>query len=78
MAYGEEYASEVDVARITNAGFPVTVINNVVVVRIIEKFSDVIDGFERFSRRRAELKRLFRPDLFWLKEEPRTVFDGDK
>ncbi|MFC4291334.1 hypothetical protein ACFOWX_02780 [Sphingorhabdus arenilitoris] len=70
MAYGEGYAGEVDAARIRAAGFPVDELDGVTVVRVTDKLNDVVDDFERFSARRAELKTLFRPDLFWIKEEP--------
>lgn len=70
MAYGAGYAGQVDAARIRAAGFAVDELNGVIVVRITDKLSDVVDDFERFSRRRAELKALFRPDLFWIREEP--------
>lgn len=70
MAYGESYATEVDAARIKSAGFPVDEGDGVTIVRVTDKLSDVVDDFDHFSRRRAELKALFRPDLFWIKEEP--------
>jgi hypothetical protein len=70
MAYGKAYESEVDVARIRAAGFSVEQQDGVSVVRVTENLSDVVDDFEQFSRRRAELKSLFRPDLFWITEEP--------
>lgn len=70
MAYGKEYTAEVDAARIKAAGFLVDERDGVTVVRVTEKLNDVVDDFERFSRRRAELKALFRPDLFWIKDEP--------
>ncbi len=70
MAYGESYAAEVDVARIKSAGFPVDEVDGVTIVRVTDKLSDVVDDFDYFSRRRAELKAMFRPDLFWIKEEP--------
>lgn len=60
----------VDAARIRAAGFAVEELEDVIVVRVTDGLSDVVDDFERFSRRRAELKALFRPDLFWIREEP--------
>lgn len=73
MAYGEGYAHEVDVERVRAHRFPIEVRDGVVIVRVTEQLSDVIDDFPRFSRRRAELKSLFRPDLFWIKDEPKPV-----
>jgi hypothetical protein len=70
MAYGESYAAEVDAARISAAGFLVDEVDGVTIVRVTDKLSNVVDDFDYFSRRRAELKALFRPDLFWIKEEP--------
>lgn len=69
MAYGERYADEVDVDRVRAHGFHVEVRDSLVIVRVTEQLSDVIDDFPRFSRRRAELKTLFRPDFFWIKDE---------
>lgn len=69
MAYGEGYAEEVDVARIKAAGFPVDEFGGVVIVRVTESLSDLQDNFSYFSRRRNELKAMFRPDLFWIKGE---------
>jgi hypothetical protein len=70
MAYGKDYAAEVDVARIRAAGFAVDERDGVTIVRVTDSLNDVVDDFECFSRRRAELKALFRPDLFWIKQEP--------
>ena len=64
MAYGTTYAAEVDVARIREGGFPVDEFDGVTIVRVTDKLSDVVDDFEYFSRRRAQLKSLFRPGLF--------------
>lgn len=70
MAYGKGHVHEVDVERVKAASFPVVEIDGVVVVRVTESLADVVNDFDRFSRRRAELKTLFRPDLFWITEEP--------
>ena len=70
MAYGREYASEVDADRISAAGFPVDYVGDVVIVRITKNLSDVVYDFEHFATKRAELKQLFRPDLFWVEDEP--------
>lgn len=70
MAYGAKYKDEVDVNRIRSAGFSVDELNGAVVVRVTEKLSDVINDFAEFSRRRALLKSMFRPDFFWIKDEP--------
>jgi len=70
MAYGGDYAKEVDVARIKAAGFPVFECHGAMIVQVTENLSDVVDKFAHFSRRRAELKAMFRPELFWIKDEP--------
>jgi hypothetical protein len=67
MAYGPEYAAEVDVSRIANAGFPVSSIGGAQVVQVTDKLADVVDDYAYFSRRRAQLKSMFRSDLFWIK-----------
>lgn len=69
MAYGPGYAAEVDTARIRARGFPVDEIDGVSIIRVTDKLSDVVEDFEYFSRRRVELKSLFRPSLFWITEE---------
>jgi hypothetical protein len=70
MAYGEEYASEVNVDAIRTAGFPVDQIENAVIVRVTESLADVVNDFPLISKKRSELRRLFRHDLFWMKDEP--------
>lgn len=70
MAYGSAYVPEVDVASIRAAGFSVDQHNGTTVVRVTERLEDVARDFPHFSRRRTELKSLFRPDLFWMSEEP--------
>ncbi len=71
MAYGAGYAAEVDAARIRSEGFPIEELNGVTIVRVTDKLSDVVDDFDQFSRRRAELKALFRSSLFWIDQERR-------
>jgi hypothetical protein len=67
MAYGPGYAVDVDVDRITGAGFKVSSIGGAQVVQVTDKLADVVDDYAYFSQRRAQLKSLFRPDLFWIK-----------
>jgi hypothetical protein len=71
MAYGESHAAEVNVPRIEEAGFAVKTVGNTTIVQVTESLADIVDDFAYFSKRRAELKRLFRPDLFWVKDEPK-------
>lgn len=70
MIYGNEFASEVNFDRIDKAGFPIEKLGESYLVRVTEKIHDVIDDFPYFSRRRAELKGLFRDGLFEMKDEP--------
>ena len=69
MAYGREYAAEVDVSGIRAAGFLVDEIGDALIVRVTERMSDLAENFAQFSCRRAELKSRFRPELFWIKDE---------
>lgn len=68
--FGGEFSAEVDEAKIVAAGFPVRKIGDGYLVQITENISDVINDFALFSRRRAELKLLFRDALFMIKDEP--------
>lgn len=70
MFYGDEFEEAVDADRIAAAGFPVEKINNGYLVRVTENIQDVLDNFPLFSRRRAELKTLFRKDFFLIQHEP--------
>lgn len=68
--FGGEFSTEVDEAIIAAAGFPVRKIGDGYLVQVTENISDVIDDFALFSKRRAELKSLFRDGLFMIKDEP--------
>jgi len=70
MAYGKEYTADVDFARIRAAGFAVDDRGENSIVRVTENLSDVVDDFADFSRRRAELKTMFRPEFFRIHDEP--------
>ena len=70
MAFGKGYSHEVDVSRIKEAGFPVEEIGDTIVVRVTASIADVVNNFEFFSRRRAELKSIFRPGMFRIPREP--------
>jgi hypothetical protein len=70
MAYGDEFAEKVDAARIAAAGFPIEKLGNAYLVRVTEDIRDVAKDFAFFSKRRAELKRLFPENFFLIKEEP--------
>ncbi len=70
MFYGDEFAHEVDEAAISAAGFPIEKIGEGYLVQVTEDINDVVNDFAMFSKRRAELKSLFRDDLFLIKSEP--------
>ncbi|QSB45844.1 hypothetical protein IDJ81_07120 [Tsuneonella flava] len=68
--FGGDFSTEVDEAKIVAAGFPVRKIGDGYLVQVTENISDVLDDFALFSKRRAELKSLFRDGLFMIKDEP--------
>jgi hypothetical protein len=70
MAFGEGYADEVDAEAIRDAGFAVEWLDGAWLVRVTDRLADVAEDFGHFSGRRATLKGLFRPDLFWVTDEP--------
>lgn len=70
MVYGGEYRAEVDADAIQAAGFPIEDFGQTWLVRVTDRLADVVDDFAEFSRRRAELKALFQPGLFWMSDEP--------
>ncbi len=70
MFYGDEFAHEVDEAAISAAGFPIEKIGEGYLVQVTEDINDVVNDFAMFSKKRAELKSLFRDDLFLIKNEP--------
>lgn len=70
MVYGDEFAGEVDAERIAASGFPIEKLNNGYLVRVTENIQDVASDFLLFSKRRAELKNLFRENFFFNENEP--------
>ena len=70
MVYGDEFAQEVNVRRIVEAGFAIENIGNGYLVRVTDSINDVVADFWQFSRRRAELKKLFRAGFFLTEDEP--------
>lgn len=67
--FGGEFGAEVDEAKISAAGFPVRKVGDGYLVQVTENINDVINDFALFSKRRAELKSLFRDGLFLIKDE---------
>ncbi|WP_178124753.1 hypothetical protein [Pseudomonas sp. Fl4BN1] len=70
MFYGDEFAEVVEADRIKAAGFPIEKIGSGYLVRVTENIQDVVNDFPLFSRRRAELKALFREGFFLIQDEP--------
>lgn len=71
--FGGEFGAEVDEAKISAAGFPVRKVGDGYLVQVTKNINDVINDFALFSRRRAELKSLFRDGLFLIKDEPERL-----
>lgn len=72
MFYGDEFAQEVDADKIAASGFPIDRIGSGYLVRVTNSIQDVAGDFPLFSKRRAELKRLFREGVFLINHEPST------
>ncbi|WP_236215187.1 hypothetical protein [Metapseudomonas otitidis] len=70
MFYGNEFAEKVDVDRIASAGFPIGKMGDGYLVKVTENIREVRDDFPLFSRRRAELKKLFPEGFFLIQDEP--------
>jgi hypothetical protein len=56
--------------RIEAAGFPVERFLDGHLLQVTPGFDDLLTDFPNFSRRRAEHKTFFPPDLFLIKDEP--------
>ncbi|WP_431051582.1 hypothetical protein [Roseateles sp. L2-2] len=69
--FGPGLMSEVQEDKIRNAGFPVERLGDGIVVRVTDDIFAVEDDFIDFSRRRAELRGLFRSGLFRINHEPK-------
>ncbi|MFV8628698.1 hypothetical protein ACNRDB_04290 [Ralstonia pseudosolanacearum] len=67
---GGQYASEIDVVKLHANEYQVEKIGGGCLVTLTSSLFDVADIFPQFSLRRARLKKLLRPDLFRLVDEP--------
>lgn len=67
MFYGDEFAKEVNSDEVEASGFPLESLNNGYLVSVTNNIQDVVSDFSLFSKRRAELKRLFRDGFFLTK-----------
>lgn len=70
MFYGNEFAEKVDADRIASAGFPIGKMGDGYLVKVTENIREVRNNFPLFSRRRAELKKLFPEGFFLIQDEP--------
>lgn len=68
--FSEEYAPEVDETRLLDHGFAVETVGAGKLFHVTDTLFDVVDDLPKFSRRRAELKSLFRPGMFQIVDEP--------
>lgn len=70
MFYGDEFVQEVDADKIAASGFPNERIGNGYLVRVTNSIQDLVGDLSLFSRRRAELKDLFREGFSLINHEP--------
>jgi hypothetical protein len=68
MFFGDEFAGDVDAERIVASGFPLEKLSNGYLLRVTNELQDVVSDFPLFSKRRAELKKLFKDDFFLIKD----------
>lgn len=57
-------------AKIAEADYQVERIGSGGIIRLTDQMTDLIDDYPAFSNRRAQLKQMFPPDLFRIKDEP--------
>lgn len=70
MHYGPDLAHLLNEPALTATGVPVEPLNGGRLVRVTEGINDLADDFPAFSRRRAEMKRIFPPGPFVIADEP--------
>ncbi|MGU3400493.1 hypothetical protein ACLBWS_12245 [Brucellaceae bacterium D45D] len=68
--FGGDLANEVDQRSIAAAGFPIYRLDSGYLIQVTDDINDVVNDFAMFSKRRAELKSLFKSKLFLIKDEP--------
>ena len=71
--FGKHYEQEVNSSLIASQGYDVEQIGEGQLVKVTENLFDVANNFEYFSSQRAALKKLFRPGLFMIENEPIPV-----
>ncbi|ENW94589.1 hypothetical protein [Acinetobacter sp. NIPH 298] len=73
MYYGDEFAKEVDVVKLQQAGFHVEQWPNGYLVTVTDCLNDVEDDFKTFSHRQSEMRNLFRDEIFATEREPEVI-----
>jgi hypothetical protein len=68
--YGGELSKLIDTEQLIAAGFLVEKIGGGYLVRVTENIQDIIENFSFFSKRRAEMKKIFPEGFFLIQQEP--------
>lgn len=71
--FGPDLKGEVSEEGIREAGFPIERFGHGFLVQVAENVFAAEDDFAEFSRRRSELRKLFREGLFRINHEPSIV-----
>lgn len=71
--FGPDLKGEVSEESIREAGFPIERFGHEFLVQVAENVFAAEDDFAEFSRRRSELRKLFREGLFRINHEPSIV-----
>ena len=67
--FGPQFANETDFGKLSGLGYHVEELAGGYLLRMSDNIMDCFNDFPAFSRRRVELKKHFRPDLFRITEE---------
>ena len=76
--FGPQFSNETDFMKLQERGYIVEPLAGGFLVLMSGSLTDVQTDFATFSRRRAELKSVFRPDLFEIKYEPGDVWPEEE
>jgi hypothetical protein len=68
--FGDEFAAEGNRQQLLGAGYDLEEYPNGYMVRVTPELQSLEANFEDFSRRRAELKSMYRAGLFSISDEP--------
>ena len=67
--FGSMFKQELDVDLVRSRGYHVEELAGGYLILMSDSIGDILSDFPTFSRRRAELKKCFRPDLFEITRE---------